>query len=283
MPKKVATKSPGFNIIEEYTLDEANITADATHDKSQPDNQNLQPGNVGTSSLDREPTTSTVVKVETLSALKTDTNLSKADIHYTSTGNDKTSSPLQCVETGSETKPQVCVQSPTSEETNIEFELSNNQPQSALHVATESEKSSTGLNPAECPDEIINAGNSTTGMKKQLTVKQPVTCPEDSLVLLQYPWKCELKVKLDRIQPLEINIWSKNVHDYHVFTAPIEVTLIISEVKGYGLCARPIKAEAPADDLNDDKTDQLIDQAQALINTAKTFVTKPVNRKQPRK
>ena len=41
--------------------------------------------------------------------------------------------------------------------------------------------------------------------------------------------------------------------------------------------------EAPADDLNDDKTDKLIDQAQALINMAKTFVTKPVNRKQPRK
>ena len=102
-------------------------------------------------------------------------------------------------------------------------------------------------------------------------------------MLLQYPWKCELNVKLDRIQPLEIDIWSKKVCDYHVFTTSKEVTPIISEVKGYGLCARPIKVEAPADDLNDDNTDQLIDQAQALINTAKTFVTKPVNRKQPRK
>ena len=165
----------------------------------------------------------------------------------------------------------------------VEFELSNNQPQSALHVATGPEKSSTGLNPAEHPDEIINPGNSTTGMKEQLTVKRLVTCPEDSLVLLQYPWKCEPKVKLDRIQPLENDIWSKKVRDYHVFTTPMEVTPIISEVKGYGLCARPIKVEAPADDFNDDKTDQLIDQAQTLINTAKTFVTKPVNHKQPRK
>ena len=171
LPKKVATKSPGFNIIEEYTLDEANVTAGATHDKSQPDNQNLQPRNDGTSSLDRKPTTSTGVKVETVSALKTGMNLSKADIHHTSTGDDITSSPLQCEETGPDTKPQVCVQSSPIEETNIEPESSNNQSQSVLHVATRPEKSSTGLNPAECPDEIINAGNSTTGMKEQLTVK----------------------------------------------------------------------------------------------------------------
>ena len=99
--KKVATKSPGFNIIEEYTLDEANITAGTTHNKSQPVNQNLHPGNVETLLLDREPTTSTEVKVETAPALKTDTtNLSKADIHYTSTGDDITISPLQCEETG---------------------------------------------------------------------------------------------------------------------------------------------------------------------------------------
>ena len=33
LPKKVATKSPGFNIIKEYILDEANVTAGATKDK----------------------------------------------------------------------------------------------------------------------------------------------------------------------------------------------------------------------------------------------------------
>ena len=224
------------------------------------------------------------VKVETAPALKTDTmNLCKADIHYTSTGDDITSSPLQCDETGPDTKPQVCVQSALIEENNIEFESSNNQSQSALHVATRPEKPSTGLNPAEHPDELTNAGHSTTGTKEELTAKRLVTCPEDSLVLLQYQLKCKLNVKLDRIQPLEIVIGSKKVSNYHVFTISNEVTPIISEVKGYGLCTRPIKVEAPADDLNDDKTDQLIDQAEALINTAKTFVTKPVNCKQPRK
>ena len=102
-------------------------------------------------------------------------------------------------------------------------------------------------------------------------------------MLLEYPWKCELNVKLDCVQPLEIDIWSKKVCDYHVFSKSKEVTPIISEVKGYGLRTRPIKVEPPVDDINDDNTDQLIDQAQALINTAKTFVTKSVSHKQPRK
>ena len=84
---------------------------------------------------------------------------------------------------------------------------------------------------------------------------------------------CELNVKLDHIQPTEIDIWSKKVGDYHVFNTSKEVTPIISEVKGYGLHKRPIKVEPPMDDLNEDNTDQLIDQAQALIDTAKKFVT----------
>ena len=37
------------------------------------------------------------------------------------------------------------------------------------------------------------------------------------------------------------------------------------------------------DQLNEDKTDQLIDQAHALTDTAKTFVTKAVSHKHPRK
>ena len=47
LPKKVATRSPGFNIIEEYTLNEANVAADALKDKGNTVNQNLYPGNVG--------------------------------------------------------------------------------------------------------------------------------------------------------------------------------------------------------------------------------------------
>ena len=159
--------------------------------------------------------------------------------------------------------------------------LSNNQ--SALHVVTVNEDISSRLNPDESLNLPKNAVHYTSEIKKEVPTKRLVTCPKDSLVLLQYPWKHELNVKLDRIQPTEIDILSKKVGDYHVFNTSKEVTPIISEVKGYGLCKRPIKVEPPMDDLNEDNMDQLIDQAQALIDTAKKFVTKPVGCKQPRK
>ena len=102
---------------------------------------------------------------------KTDTtNLPKADIHHTPTGDDRTSSPLQCVETGSGTKPQVCAQSVSIEKENIELESSTTQSQSALHVETRSEKSTTGLDP-EHPDVITNAIQSNTEIKDQVSCK----------------------------------------------------------------------------------------------------------------
>ena len=70
--------------------------------------------------------------------------------------------------------------------------------------------------------------------------------------------------------------------DYYKFTSAPEVTPVISDVKGYGLHKRQIKEEFPLEDQSQSDTiatDKLIDQAKALINTAKTFVTKPVKRK----
>ena len=156
------------------------------------------------------------------------------------------------------------------------------QSQSALHVETRSEKPTTVLDPGHS-DVIAQASQNDINIKDHVPAKQPITCPEDSLLLVQYPWKRELTIKLDHIQPLEIDIWSNKVSSYYVFTKPKEVILIISDVKGYGLRTRPIKTESPAVDLNEDKTDQLIDQAHALIDTAKMFVTKPVSHKHPRK
>ena len=112
LPKKVATRSPGFNIIEEYTLNEANITADALKDKGNTVSQNLYPGNVETPSLHCEGTTSTDVKPETAMLPKDVTkDLPKVDTHHAPLGDSRTSSPLQCEETGSDRKPQVCAQS----------------------------------------------------------------------------------------------------------------------------------------------------------------------------
>ena len=99
------------------------------------------------------------------------------------------------------------------------------------------------LNLNESPNIPNTADHCISGLKKEVPTKRLVTYPEDSLVLLQYPWKCELNVKLDHIQPLEIDIWSKKVGEYHVFSTPKEVTPIISEAKGYGLRKRPIKVE----------------------------------------
>ena len=235
MPKKVATKSPGFNIIEEYTIDEANTTADALKDKGSTVSQNVYPGNVETPSLHCEATTSAGDKVEIAMSSKNVTkDLPKVDTHHAPIGDSRTSSPLQCVETRSDTKPQVRAQSASIEKKDTELELSTMQLQSALHVGTRSEKPTTVLDP-EHPDVTAQASQSDIETKDHIPAKQPVTCPEDSLLLVQYPWKRELNVKLNRIQPLEIDIWSNKVSDYQVLTKPKEVTPIISEVKGYGL------------------------------------------------
>ena len=283
MPKKVATRSPGFNIIKEYTLDEANVVADALTDKGNTVSQNLYPGNVETPSLHCEATTSTDVKTETAMLPKDVTkDLPKVDTHHAPLRDSRTSSPLQCEETGSDRKPQVCAQSSSIEKHNNEPKSPTMKLQSALHVETRSDKLTTIFD-SGYSNGTAQASQNDIDIKDHIPAKQPVTCPEDSLLLVQYPWKCELTVKLDRIQPLEIDIWSNKVGSYYVFTEPKDVMLIISNVKGYGLHTRPIKMEPPAVDINEDKTDQLIDQAQALISMAKTFATKPVSHKCPRK
>ena len=79
------------------------------------------------------------------------------------------------------------------------------------------------------------------------------------------------------------HIWCIKVSDYYVYTPQKSVTPIISEIKGNGLRKRKIKEEHPTDKQSqinsNNTTDQLIDHAKALIDTAKTFVTKPVGHK----
>ena len=98
----------------------------------------------------------------------------------------------------------------------------------------------------------------------------------------QYPWKSKLEVHLERVSGIKSDIWCNRVVDYYKFTSAPEVTPVISDVKGDGLRKRQIKEEFPLEDQSQSDTiatDKLIDQAKALINTAKTFVTKPVKRK----
>ena len=70
LPKKVATKSPGFNIIEEYTLDESNTAAGDIQGSKVPDEGTCHAGYVETPSLEHTPNTPTVIKAETATALK---------------------------------------------------------------------------------------------------------------------------------------------------------------------------------------------------------------------
>ena len=113
---------------------------------------------------------------------------------------------------------------------------------------------------------------------------RPVTCPEDGIILSQYPWKNKPEVYLERLSELESDIWCNRVKNYYKFTPALDVTPVISEVKGYGSHKHRIKEEVPPEDQSQSQsdttaTDKLIDQANALINTAKQFVTKPVKRK----
>ena len=122
-------------------------------------------------------------------------------------------------------------------------------------------------------------------MTKTVTTKPcPVTCQEGCIILSQYPWKNKLEIHLKRLSEIELDIWCNRVVNYYKFSPAPEVTPVISDVKGYGLCKRQPKEEFPLEDQSPSQsdtiaTDKLIDQAKALINTAKTFVTKPVKRK----
>ena len=227
MPKKVASKSPSFNIIEEYTLDED------TKSTKQVINTSDAAGNVVTSGG--------VGKTATLHKAVRNDSMKEIGV-IKSEGSVCSGAASLPVETGSNRTTSA----PTTEP-----------EQKALTTRMPSNKSANS-NP------------------------RPVTCPEDGILLSQFPWKYKLKVQLERVSEIESDIWCNSVIDYYKFTPTPEASPVIKVVKGYGLRKRQSKEHF--DLVNQSQpdttaTDQLIDQAKALINTAKTFVTKPVKRK----
>ena len=221
LPKKVASKSPGFNIIEEYTIDE-----------------NIDSNNqvINTNKVSPDATGNAV----------------------TSGGNDN-----------AESVHQMGNNYPVKETAKIKPEAKDSYIAKTLHVVTEARLAPT--TEAAC----------TTTTKTVTTKPLPVTCPEDGIILSQYPWKSKLEVHLEWLSEIELDIWCNRVVDYYKFSSAPEVTPVISDVKGYGLRKRQLKEEFPLEDQSQSQSDcdKLIDQAKALINTAKTFVTKPVKRK----
>ena len=276
LPKKVAVRSPGFNIIEEYTLDEPNTEDGSSQHKAEQVKQDSPQVHVSTNLPDR------ILPTETVDPA-TGSNSASSNEVDTTAANMESSLPVHSEATRSESEPLVSTQATLCDIDSIKSDVTEKHPQLSLPAETVKDHLNIVSNQAVQSDLLSNTDNTGLTGNKPVPAVLPVTCHEDALLLVHYPWKHALKIELNQIQPIEIDTWCNTVQDYYEFKIFKEITPVITEVKGYGLRARQIKSEPSTEDLKSDKTDQLIDQAQALIDTAKTFATKPVNRKHSRK
>ena len=173
LPKKVASKSPGFNIIEEYTLDEPNVTTNPDKNLAKDETENT--GNV-----------------------------------ETGIGNIAEAIMSETVSTGSAMEPNQ-----TSPDVVV------NQCAETLHVAT---RTTNPTAPKTDPDQ--NTVTTLPPAKTTETKVLQVTCPEDGIILSQYPWKPKLAICMDCTPPVDIDIWCNKVQNYYVFTPPPQPTLL---------------------------------------------------------
>ena len=159
----MATKSPGFNIIEEYTLDKPNAFAGSKQDATTPMVKPFTAGNVGTSAMDHTNVPETGNHVaSTSSTVQVETSvLNRVEVPETgnhvksiiSTGNVETSTTehKSVLETGNPAKGTLHA---TYVETRKECDsdnlqcgsvLSENQPDSTVHVVTKTEETASSL------------------------------------------------------------------------------------------------------------------------------------------
>ena len=105
LPKKVATKSPGFNIIEEYTLDEANAAVGTKRGDNKPALEVSHAGNVETDTVvhtdfpesSKATINSSAAKDKTIAPKEADsTDVRNYVRNLTSTGEPKTSATEHC-------------------------------------------------------------------------------------------------------------------------------------------------------------------------------------------
>ena len=248
LPKKVAAKSSGFNIIEEYTLDENTITQGST-----------------TRHVETDPVVQKQDDPRTVSGIADPpkTAHERVSIPYDTTAD---------ITGFKESKPDG---------------MSSAKPvhaHPAAHVLTISNNTSVFTKP-----ELSNSQTTFTMPKDDGLLPPPpippVSCPEDGLILSNYPWKLKPKLIVKKLTATEVDIWSNKVREYYVHTTTADKAPIITDMKGYGLRSRPVKSEPDTSEpaKGNNKTEQLIDQAHALIDKAKRFVTKPVHSKHSRK
>ena len=214
LPKKVATKSPGFNIIEEYTLDEPNAPAGSKQDAITPVVKPVTAGNVGTSAMDHTnvqetgnhvASTSSTVHVETSVLDQVEVpetgNSAKSII---STGKVSTSAKehKSVMETENsakgtlhaeyvETRNMNCIEAKECDSDNLQdgSVLSENKPDTTVHVVTKTEDTASSLTGFDNNIEQLLSLLDTCSQEQDLHVETSVTCPEDGIYLSQYPWK----------------------------------------------------------------------------------------------
>ena len=180
LPKKVATQSPRFNIIKEYTLDDANSAVSADKGNRKPPEHTSQVGNVEADKLSHKNlqcsegtmNTSPVVtdKIEIASKANS-TDLNKLTSQSATAGDHITSSTEQCKETGIIAKPPthaITVPGQTDQSGCIP---SSKPLKSALHVSTKIEENSQKPSPDENLKPPNAAGEHTSQTNSEALVK----------------------------------------------------------------------------------------------------------------
>ena len=126
---------------------------------------------------------------------------------------------------------------------------------------------------------------------------EPVTCPEDGLVLSNYPWKQTLQVKVHKLSALDADIWCGNIPGYYQYVPdpdPDTLQLNPKPVRGYGsknqgttptqkTVKTEVKQEIPDEDPVEQEPAKLIKHANALICGMRSLATDPVGKKKSSK
>ena len=198
LPKKVATKSPGFNIVEEYMIDDAEATSGAS--KSTPDATSSPAVNVALANMDvqqhdQKPNEPPVVKTGSVPSVKTEaTSATTNATPGTSAGDDNTSATTPCVETRAENKPPKY----TEDTVQTQSEACVNEPpteESALPVVTTNENITAASTLEQGPVVPSNVKESPSLSDNSMSTTKTVTCLEGSPA--NYLWKRQLCVRLN--------------------------------------------------------------------------------------
>ena len=78
------------------------------------------------------------------------------------------------------------------------------------------------------PSESLREPPNVGQLPVETTTKVPTACPEDGLVLSQYPWKKSAMLKLDRLSSLSIDLWCNTIPDYYQFV-PADTDALVKQ------------------------------------------------------